>query len=246
MKANTVQVHSSFRRQRGLSIVEFMVGIAIGLFIVGGATKLFVDNLSNNRKLLLETRVNQDLQAAADIVARDLRRARYWSNAAAGVFSTGGTTVTANPHAAVTPASGAASSVTYSYSRSTAGNADDTLDNNENTGFQWASVGGVGVVQIIDGLNNAQSLTDPSTVDITDFSVTGSPLTRNLSSYCSCIKTLTCTLASIAATGNKPTLTINNFVVVLTGRSRTDSSVVRTINETVRARNESLSGTCPP
>ena len=69
------------RGQRGLSIVELLIGLAIGLFIVGGAIKLFVDNLTNNRRLLLETRVNQDLRAAADLIARDLRRAGYWRNA---------------------------------------------------------------------------------------------------------------------------------------------------------------------
>jgi prepilin peptidase dependent protein B len=65
------------RRQRGLSIIELMVGVAIGMFIIGGAIKLFVDMFGNNRRLLIETRVNQDLRATADIIARDLRRAGY-------------------------------------------------------------------------------------------------------------------------------------------------------------------------
>jgi type IV pilus assembly protein PilW len=64
--------------QQGLSIVELMVGIAMGLFITAGAIKLFVDNLGSNRQLLLETRLNQELRTAADIVARALRRASYW------------------------------------------------------------------------------------------------------------------------------------------------------------------------
>ena len=38
--------------QRGLSIIELMVGVAVGLFVAGGAAKLFVDNLSNNRRVL--------------------------------------------------------------------------------------------------------------------------------------------------------------------------------------------------
>ena len=58
-----------------------MVGVAVGLFVAGGAAKLFVDNLSNNRRMLVETRINQDLRAATDLIARDLRRAGYWRNA---------------------------------------------------------------------------------------------------------------------------------------------------------------------
>ena len=68
-------------RQSGLSLVELLVGAAIGLFLVGGATKLFIDTLDDSRRLIIETRVNQDLRAASDLVARDLRRAGYWPNA---------------------------------------------------------------------------------------------------------------------------------------------------------------------
>ena len=38
-------------RQTGLSIVETMVGLTVGLFIIGGALKLFIDNLDSNRRL---------------------------------------------------------------------------------------------------------------------------------------------------------------------------------------------------
>ncbi|NJK42625.1 MAG: hypothetical protein HC937_02780 [Aquincola sp.] len=89
-------------RQRGLSVVELLIGAAVGLFIVGGAIALLVNQLRDNRVLLLETRVNQDLRSAADLVARDVRRAGYWGNALAGaVFP-----AASNPYRAVTPASG--------------------------------------------------------------------------------------------------------------------------------------------
>ena len=42
--------------QRGLSIIEFMVGIAIGMFVVGGAVKVFIDLFTNNRRQLVEVR----------------------------------------------------------------------------------------------------------------------------------------------------------------------------------------------
>ena len=63
--------------QRGLSIVELMVGIAVGMFLVAGAVTMFVGNLTSSRQLLVEARVNQDLRATVDLISRDLRRAGY-------------------------------------------------------------------------------------------------------------------------------------------------------------------------
>jgi type IV pilus assembly protein PilW len=240
----SVRTRSHSSRQRGLSIIEFMVGVAIGLLIVGGATKLMVDNLASNRVLLLETRVNQDLRAAADIIARDLRRAGYWESATSGVWGTGATSVTANSYSAWGAASttSTSTSVNYAYARDT----NNAVDNNEKVGFQLATVSGVGVLQIQDGLDSGwQSLTDPTTVDITGFSVTMTPQSRDLSSYCNCLKTLTCTLTSIAATGNAPTLWIRQYEFQLDGKSVVNDSIKRTIKETVRVRNDQLTGTCP-
>jgi prepilin peptidase dependent protein B len=86
-KSRTAKSPRSLHSQFGLSIIELMVGVAIGMFIIGGAIKLFVDMFGNNRRLLIEARVNQDLRAAADIIARDVRRAGYWSGAASAFAS---------------------------------------------------------------------------------------------------------------------------------------------------------------
>ena len=77
------------RRQRGLSIVELMVGVAIGLFVVAAASMLVVTQLSDNRRLTLETQVQQDLRATADIITRELRRAGHWGKARDGVWYRG-------------------------------------------------------------------------------------------------------------------------------------------------------------
>ena len=229
------------RDQCGLSIVELMVGVAVGLLIVGGATKLIVDYLVSNKRLLVETRVNQELRAAADLVARDLRRAGYWNNATAGV---GGAGAIANPHTSGLGAvTSTATSVNYSYSRDAAAQLNG-LDAAEEAGFQLAG----NVLQMKIAQGNWQPVTDPSTVNITSFSVTAAvpALVNDLSSYCGCLSRLTCTLASIAATGTPPTLTIPTFNIAVTGQSVADSTIQRTLNETVRVRNAVMSGACPP
>ena len=236
------------QRQTGLSIVELMVGIAVGLFVLVGAAKLFGDYVVSNKRLLLETRVNQDLRAASDIVARDLRRAGYWNNATAGVWGTGAAAIIANPHATgVGAVSSTATSVSYSYARTSGGSLNGPADANEYAGFRQTLVGAVNVLQMQDGQGNWQAVTDPGTVNVTTFSVTAaSPaLVNDLSSYCGCLARLTCTLTSIAATGTPPTLTIPSFNIVLTGQSVADSTIQRTLHETVRVRNATLTGTCP-
>lgn len=252
--------HRSFLLpRRGLSIVEFMVGIAVGLFIVGGATKLFADYIVSNKRLLLETRVNQDLRAAADIIARDVRRAGYWNDSLTGVWGTGSTSIAANPHATgAGQVSSTASSVSYSYGREISGNTGG-LDSNEYAGFRLQTVSGVDTLQMQDGQNMWQAITDPGTVRVTAFSVTpASPvLVNNLSKYCGCLAKLTCVNNNDPTGANDisnpsfnaagvPTLTIPSFQIVLTGQAVNDSAVTRTISETVRVRNPRLTGSCPP
>ena len=91
------------RHSRGLSLVEMMVGIAVGLFIVAGASLVTVNQISDNRRLTLETQVQQDLRAAADLVARDLRRAGYWGKAQTSMWYEGGPNVVGNPYTAAAP-----------------------------------------------------------------------------------------------------------------------------------------------
>ena len=52
-----------------------MVGIALGLFVVAASTALVANQLGDNRRLLLETQVQQDLRASMDIITRQMRRA---------------------------------------------------------------------------------------------------------------------------------------------------------------------------
>ncbi len=56
-------------------MVELLVGVAIGLVITAAATLLMSGQLVENRRLLTETQMQQDLRAATDIMAREMRRA---------------------------------------------------------------------------------------------------------------------------------------------------------------------------
>ena len=66
------------RGHRGASLVELLVGMAVGLLIAAGGVMLLTGNLRDNRSLILEARLMQDLRTASDMVARNLRRAGAW------------------------------------------------------------------------------------------------------------------------------------------------------------------------
>lgn len=214
---------------RGLSLVETLVGITVGLFILAGATTLLVNSLNGNRRLLLATRVNQDLRAAADLVARDLRRAGYWRKAEQGVWYKGGpAAVTANPYTSAASAV-SATEAGYAYAKddnATLSNATELFGFKLEDGRLKARVGGAW-----------QDLTDPGATLVTGFSVTLAPqASLNLGSYCNpvgCSATLGC-----------PTQTVRSFQITLTGQATQDAQIQRTIREEVRLRNDHVAGAC--
>jgi prepilin peptidase dependent protein B len=224
--------------QRGLSIIELMVGVAVGLFIVGGAIKLFVDMFSNNRRLLLETRVNQDLRAAADIIARDVRRAGYWG-AASTAFS--GASPAPNPYANY--GSIGTNSIDYAYDRGAGASA---------AGF---SLSGNQIFMTIGAAS--QPLTDAGTVRITRFEITNSASATqwfDVAQNCSCISIAAssagggCTeaemLALAAGSASRPQIGLRWVDIVIEGESSTMPSVRRQVVESVRLRNDQIRGAC--
>lgn len=232
---------STRRRQAGLSIIELMVGFAVGLFIVGGAVKLFVDYMGRNRTVVLETRVNQDLRAAADLVVRDLRRAGYWQNAAGSIWNPTTSSFNVNPYRTVTvDAANGSSRVTFSYAKDNT----DTVETAESGGFGISSDG---ALQMFNG-GSWQSVTDPNTLTIA-MTITQSVATVELWNGCSCFNDVSCTTADFQTGGahfaTRPRAEIADYLVTLSGTSATDATVRRSIVERVRVRNDLPMGTCP-
>ncbi len=73
------------RLQRGLSLVELMVGSAISLMVVAVALLALTHHLRGSQSLLLEARLMQDLRTTTELVAHNLRRAGPLDDTADGV-----------------------------------------------------------------------------------------------------------------------------------------------------------------
>lgn len=252
--------------QHGLSVIELLVGVAVGLFVLGGAGKLFVDYLIDNRRVLLETRLNQDLRAATDLVVRDLRRAAYWGNASTGVFgaSASAPAPAPNPHAQVTMTSTTVVTNTavlsvvdanlttgemaFSYGR---GAVNDTVEAAEQSGFRIGTGANAGALQLRNGGGGWQSVTDTGSLFIDTATVRETKRTVDLFNTCPCLGQLTCTTASFAPAGanfaTRPRLVVREYALTLAGFAPTDPTRVRReIRETVRVRNDETLGACPP
>lgn len=167
-RARLIQRTTQRITQRGLSIIELMIGVAVGLFIVAGGAKLLADGLIGNRRIAVESRMAQDLRAATDVIARDIRRAGYWEGSLDGVSATPVTSA----YGVLSPSPGAASSpsVTYRYAR----DGDNAIDTGTEvfTFERMVDANGIGFIGMrIGSVNAFQPLTDTGTVNITDFEV---------------------------------------------------------------------------
>lgn len=217
MQAHAVRPATAARAQRGASLVEMMVGIAVGLFIVAGASLTVSTQLSENKRLLAETQLQQDLRAAADIMTRDMRRAGYWADAYRAVGRPD-VTATRNPFTTVSVAPGVAAQATYQYRRA--------VNQEGPYGFRLNN----GVIQSrVDG-GAWNDLTDVRALEVTAFDV---------ASFAEPSVVLPCPKACAdGSTDCWPRNQVRGFVLTIDARARIDATVTRSLVTTVRLRND--------
>jgi len=181
--------------------------------------------------LLVESRLMQDLRAAADLLTRDLRRAGYWGEATAAMWQPATSTPAANPYIAIAPAAAASDTVSFRYSRDSSEN--NAVDLNEQFGFRLRK----GVIEMLLG-SGWQAMTDAGTMVVVSFSVT--PAVQEIVLQDLCEKT-----CASGGTDCMPRQQVRSLAVAITGRSTADSNVVRSVRSNVRLRNDAVVGACP-
>ena len=213
---------SSSRRQLGMSLVELMVGITIGLFIVAAASLMVTSQLSDNRRLLLEVQEQQDLRATADVIARELRRAGGRQLAAEGVWSET-SAASPNPFGAITL---------------TAGNTEVSFDYErgiglQRLGFRFDVAGGV--IQSFIG-TGWQDLTDGNTMRVTGFTV--QPRSPAIPDQVIPCPKACGPLATSDDTSCWPRLKVRAYEILITAEARNDARIRRLLRSEVRLRND--------
>lgn len=68
--------------QQGLTLIELMIGIAIGAIVIAGVIQMFVSTLVGSRDLLDQARLENELNNVLLWMSDDIRRAGYWGDEA--------------------------------------------------------------------------------------------------------------------------------------------------------------------
>lgn len=218
------------RAARGFTLVELLVGLALGLLVVAGGGALLTSQIREHRALVLEARLMQDLRTAADLVARDLRRAGYWGDAGAGVWSQAGPGG-ANPYAALAPDAAASDAASLRYSRDAIEN--HVVDGNEQFGFRLRNR----AIDIQLGNGNWQALTDATLLEVTRFVITPQQEEVDLAAACP--------TPCPAESGTCPRQQLRSLALEISARALADAAVTRTVQALVRVRNDATVGACP-
>ena len=231
----------------GLSIVELMIGIAIGLFIVAGATLMLTTQLGDNRRLLLEAQVQQDLRDAADMISRDIRRAGYWGQSYQQVWPAAG--AASNPYTRIDPANAPLGTTAIEYDRSTDeegavfGTDDNAVDAaanrpRERVGFRLNGTSPARTIDYKLGANSWQALTDSEVLDVTTFQMVLT--SRPVDVPCGAGP---CPMTN--ATGCRLVQVYRDVMITIVAQARHDPSVQKSLRDIVRLRNSVPDAVCP-
>jgi len=229
-------MRASLGLDHGTSIVELLIGITIGLFIAAGATLLLTSQLGDNRRLLLEAQVQQDLRAAADLISRDLRRASYWGNAYRYVWAQTAADVS-NPYQDTTSLGGTGLLYSRSIDEETGllGVDAGIVSTSERIGFRLNTADHM-IETLIGG--SWQSLTDREVLKVTQFEL--KLHTQNIA--------LPCGAACPAlGPGGCPLVQHSRYVtLVIVAQAVHDAAVQRSLGDTIGLRNDVVALSCSP
>jgi type IV pilus assembly protein PilW len=218
--------------QGGLSLVELLVGIAVGLLVVASAAMLTATQLSDNRRLLLETQVQQDLRAAMDTIAREGRRAGARIPAYEFVSTPDRDgSITLSGVEIATPLSGSATQLSYRYNRAASpGGSSGFRSNTGRLQFRMPSVG------------TWSDLTDAKALTVTGFSVDANHQDEPMPGASSAEQRMPCPKLCAPANDTScwPVIKVREFVVSVTAAAVSDPAVTRTMTAVIRPRNNQL------
>jgi type IV pilus assembly protein PilW len=71
------KIHMTSNRQAGLTLIELMISIALGLLILAAATAMTVKSVVMNTDTLASARLNQNLDSVVQVMVNEIRRAGY-------------------------------------------------------------------------------------------------------------------------------------------------------------------------
>jgi len=202
------------KHQRGLTLIELMVGIAVGLLVLIIVANIYMANIKATRDNILANNLDSTMRSAMALMAEEIRRAGYW----AGITTAEGVnlqdltknpfTQTSTPHLNLLLGEDAGmtvnSCITFSYDGNQDGKASDATadERRDHLGFKLVSDAGVGVIRFRDSSNLGdtgscttglwgEAITDKDiiSIDALTFSLAGSQCVNTSRTVDSCAGT---------------------------------------------------------
>ncbi|MCU7835448.1 MAG: prepilin-type N-terminal cleavage/methylation domain-containing protein [gamma proteobacterium symbiont of Taylorina sp.] len=245
--------------QIGFTLIELMVGISIGIIVVAGLTSFFIATLTGSNNLISSSKLNQEMNAAMNLMVTEIRRSGYWANAVTG-------DPMANPfystthNISVNTISTAGDCILLSYDL----DEDGVVDTTEVLGFKHVggneiqmrtAVNAVGTNACGTGSDSWSSISNTSAISITSlaFTTTGSKchnfdsadnttitadvertLASDTSSACS---DASMTLAGNAEAGDRLVET-RQINITMTGELADDANINATLTSQIKVAND--------
>jgi prepilin-type N-terminal cleavage/methylation domain-containing protein len=217
------------RHTRGFTLVEFMIGLTIGLLLLAGAFAMAGVQLGEHHRLMLELQVQQELRATAELMLRDLRRAAFWDRAQDGVWQDEPDVPVRNPYADLT-VEDAGRRLTYSFARD--GSVPGGGSVRETSGFRLSDGR---IDQLISG--RYQPLTDPDLLRVKRLEVRLASQAHPLGDVCD----PACVSGGAACA---PTLSTRLVTLIVDAEAAHDPRVTHHLELLSPLHNHALSGAC--
>lgn len=213
-------------KQFGFTLVELMIGLALSTIIMLGLLGMCFSILKHSSMTLDVGRLDRYLHSTMAVMANDIRRAGYWGLASTSTnnpFMTNSSDITVN-------AGGNCILLTYDHDNDGMLPAITSVTDDERYGYRL--IGNVIQYRPYGALFdcNATSsewdnLTDPNIINITAFSLIKNDNVIDID----------------GAGPGTSTLTLRTITIVITGQLTSDSSISKTITQTVKVYNDKYS-----
>jgi len=198
------------KNQNGLTLIELMISMVIGLLVVGTVITIFITNVRSNRDHVSMTRLNQELRGVMNFMSNELKRTGYSADATNSAF--------------IDDYGLSTDCIRYAYDE----DEDGVLDADERFGFRGVDTDGDTVVDTIQwrrtnvasdcsggAANSWEAITDTDILEITNVTVDNESI----------------------AVGST---IVEQLTITITGRTILSGGTIasRSISEVIRIRND--------
>jgi prepilin peptidase dependent protein B len=227
-----LNINRKIKQQSGITLIETLIGLALSMIVVSSMVALMGNSLGSATRIIQMTQLSDELRNTMSMLTRDMRRANYNANAYQ-CYSNSDCGADANANLQIGALTIETNCLIFNLDRDQDGGSDSFRAG----GFRLSPSAGPGSIEMWVGAATATpacsdtaggdwvAMTDPDFVNITRFTIDSSNSVES----------------SITEEGGGILSQRSRQVkVVIAGELILDSSITRTIEDTIRVRNDYL------